>query len=233
MSEKGPSQTIKVLLTGAAIVLVGAVIWMISASSNCICRVSGNSFDDKMAALERTNPKLLTYREGKPIPTGLQKLRGIALDKDGRIYAAGDYAICVFLSNGAHQSDIRLGSEPYCLAVSDDGTIYVGMQDHVEVYNRDGGRLAVWSPPGKSACLTSVAVSSKNVWVADAGDRIVLRYSRAGEVSGVFGARDGVRNVPGLIVPSRYLDVASAAGDGAWITDPGDIGWNSIRLMDV
>ncbi len=76
-----------------------------------------------------------------------------------------------------------MDQEPYCLAVGTGehafpGRLYVGMRDHVEVYEAQGKRQAVWDRPGPRAVLTSIALSEEDVFVADAGSLVVWRYDR-------------------------------------------------------
>ena len=56
----------------------------------------------------------------------------------------------------------------------------VGVGDHVEVYDRSGKRVAVWESLGERAVLSSIAVAEDDVFVADAGNRVVLRYDSDG-----------------------------------------------------
>ncbi len=212
------------LIVGLVAVVFALIVWHSGTTGRCptgLCRTSVDDFGDTMSALQKTDPKLLQYTESRRISTRLGHVRGIALDKDGAIYVAGDYGIRIFKSNGANIRDISLGSEPYCVSVAPDGTIYVGMKDHVEVLDRNGKLVSSWSPPSKRAYLTSISAAVKDVWVADAGDRAVIRYSTKGVVTGMFGVKDPSRNAPGLILPSPHLDVAAAPGGSVWISNPG------------
>jgi hypothetical protein len=108
---------------------------------------------------------------------------------------------------------IGLSGEPRCVAVSTDGKIYVGVGDHLEIFDMAGQRLASWEGLGERAFLTSIAVSKDDIFVADAGNSVVLRYDTAGEVVNRIGEKDPERNVPGFHVPSPYFDLA-VASDG-------------------
>jgi sugar lactone lactonase YvrE len=209
-------------MVGIAALLIG--IYFLKINGNCalgLCRARGDAYNSKMSALEKTESSLIKYREDAKIATGLEEPRGIAVDNSGTIYVAGDYAIRVFGPDGAHKRDIRTSDKPNCLVVSGDGTIYAGMQDHVEVFAANGSRIAKWNRPPKDAWFTSIAIAGKNVWVADARERVALRYSLDGNITGTVGARDRSKNAPGLIVPSPYVDVAPAADGAVWISDPG------------
>jgi hypothetical protein len=212
-------------ITVAAIVVVLAIVgffaWRFGPCGSGRCRVTPSEYDSKMLALARTDQNLIRYHEVGAIPLGLREPTGIAVDKAGRIYAAGDYAIRVFRANGAHELDFRTADRPYCVAVSDDGMIYAGMRDHVEVFGRNGARVAAWSSAGGRAYFTSIAVLGGNLWAADSGNRVVLRYSLSGKLATTIGAKDPARNAPGLVAPSPYIDVAPLSSGAIWVSDPG------------
>lgn len=212
------------LKTIAVIAVIAIAGYMIHMSGSCVtgrCAVAGSLYNSKMSALEKTDSVLIKYRETKSIPTGLRETHGIALDKDGNIYAAGDYVIRIYAPNGKNLRDIKTSRKPYALAVDTDGTIYAGMKDHIEVLNKDGRSSTIWNSAGRKAFFTSVAATKDFIWVADAGNRVVLRYNKQGVVTETFAAKDASNNAPGLIVPSPYVDLAPTADGGVWVSDPG------------
>lgn len=172
-------------------------------------------------AAPATDPQLFAYREVKQVETGLAEPRGLALGPDERLHVVGDRVIRIFAQDGSSLSDVELGSAPQAVAVTNDGTIYVAMLDHIEVYGLDGTRRANWQSAGKRAYFTSVAVASGDAWVADAGNRVVLRYDEAGQVRGRIGEKDEAKRVPGLVVPSPHLDVVAAPDGLIWANNPG------------
>jgi sugar lactone lactonase YvrE len=133
--------------------------------------------------------------------------RRIAIGPDDRVYIAAGNAVSVLDREGTQINDIGLGTEARCVAVAGDGTIYAGVRDHVEVFDSKGKRLATWDSPGKRTWFTGLAVGEKDVFAADAGNRVVLRYDKSGKLAGRIGERNKERNIPGLILPSPYLDV--------------------------
>ena len=155
------------------------------------------------------DPNLILYEEsGQAIRTGFKAAHGIALGVDGRIYVAGDKAVEIFEKSGISSGRIEIAGAPRCLTVADDGKIYIGVGDHVEVYDGRGKRLASWGSLGEKAVLTSIAVFKEDVFAADAGNRSVVRYDTAGKVVNYIGKKDPDRNVPGFVVPSPYFDLA-------------------------
>jgi DNA-binding beta-propeller fold protein YncE len=166
-------------------------------------------------------PGLVRYRQAGKVETGLQEPRGIAVGPGGRLYVVGDQVIRVLEANGTPVSQFAVGGEPHAVAVTEDGSLYVAMRDHVEVFDAGGARKAAWPSPGERAYLTCVAVAGGDVWVADAGNRVVLRYDMTGRISGRLGEKDPTRKVPGLVIPSPHLDVVPAPDGLLWVNNPG------------
>ena len=167
------------------------------------------------------DPALVQYEEIGKIRTGFQSLGGIAIDPDDRIYVATDKSIQVFSKDSTPLSEIMLNASPRCLTITDDGSIYVGMKNHLEIYDAKGVRKANWERLGENAFLTSIAVSENNVFVADAGNRSILFYDASGKLLRRIGKKDKDSNVPGFVVPSPYFDLAVAPDGLLKVANPG------------
>ncbi len=172
-------------------------------------------------AYRKVDPKLVTYHQEREIDTGLRDPKGIALSSDGRVYVAGDQTIVVFSRDGAPQERIPLADAPHCLAVDDAGTIFVGYREHIGIHDAGGRLSGEWAVAGEHPYVTCVTLSGDDVWVADAGDRVVLRYSRSGQLMGRLAERDDSRGVRGLVIPSWHLDVVVGPGDLVLVNNPG------------
>ena len=181
--------------------------------------------------IAKIDPNLILYVESVgPIGTGFTSSHAIAVASNEMIYVAGDKAVRIFSENGQVHQEVKLSAEPRCLAVANDNKIYppdvrriyVGMKDHVEIYDRQGNRLAAWQSLGDDAILTSIAVSENNVFVADAGDRIVIRYDGNGKVINYIGKKDKSKNIPGFVIPSPYFDIAVGSDGLLRAVNPGN-----------
>jgi hypothetical protein len=191
----------------------------------------GTDFKYSLEQLAKIDPNLILYEESiRPINTGFELTHAVAVDFKGYIYVAGDNAIRVFENSGKLLNEIELSEAPRCLAIeiaddvedtSNNLKIYVTMKDHVEIYNGRGKLLSRWQGLGDDAVLTSIAVSKKDVFVADAGNRIVLRYDKAGTIINRIGRKDEDRNIPGFVIPSPYFDVAVGRDGLLRVVNPG------------
>ncbi len=181
----------------------------------------GPDFDYDVESLTRVDPGMIGYREAAVFDTGLETCRGLAVGPDDRIYVAGNDYIRVFGADGGSLGSMA-AAQPRCLAVDADGTLYVGLPHRVAVF-RDGRLADQWEDLGSDSLLTSVAVTSDSVFVADAGRRLVLRYDKAGKLVAEIGRKDAASDEPGFIVPSAYFDVAVAPDGRLRIVNPGKL----------
>ncbi|MHC4616915.1 MAG: NHL repeat-containing protein [Planctomycetota bacterium] len=182
----------------------------------------GEAYVYDVTDLGKIDPNLILYEESADaIRTGFEASAGIAVDSGPNIYVAGDKVVRRFSASGDLLSEVELPDAARCLTVSRDDKIYVGMREHVEVYDVKGKRLASWASLGKEAVLTSIAVAENDVFVADAGNRIVVHYDASGKVINRIGARDERRNIPGFVIPSAYFDVAVAPDGLLRVVNPG------------
>ena len=183
---------------------------------------SRDKLADNLKALGKIDPALIHYKEStQEISTGFTKSRGIAVDFEGTMYIAGGKAIRVFNKSSEFLREIKLGSMPRCVTTTCDGEIYVGMKNHVEIFDTEGRQVASWPSLGDNAFLTSIAVSKDNVFVANAGQRIVIRYDTSGKIINHIGKKDKDRNIPGFVVPSPYFDLAVGSDGLLRVANPG------------
>lgn len=177
--------------------------------------------EDPIAELEKVDPRLIIGAEEGRLKTGLKELRGIAVGPQDRIYAVGDKSLVVLNADGSEVRRVDVAAAAASVTVDVDGTAYLGMRDHVEVYGPDGARKSAWASLGPDAWITSVAVGVDGVVVGDFGNRAVLRFDKAGKRTGAIvptGA-DVVRDK--FVIPSPFMDVTLDSAGGTWITHTG------------
>lgn len=181
----------------------------------------GEAYRYDARQLQTTDPALVLFDEAPPLRPGLRELRGIAVGSNDTIGVAGDTNIVILSPSGERVGGFPVAGPPRALAVASDGLIYVGLSDHVEVYEPTGAPKASWTSLGENAWISSVAIGSNDVLVADAGARVVMRFDRSGALLGIIGRKDPAKKAPGFVVPSPLFDVAVGTNDMLWATNPG------------
>lgn len=184
-----------------------AGLFGLAASTGQAASSRSNPFAYDISRLAQTDPALLHYERVARITDLRKNPRRIAIGPEDTLYVAAGNYLSAFDAQGVPLREIALGGAASCLAVGPDGDLFAGLRDHVERFNSKGQRRDTWESPGPRTWLTGIAVSGDNVFLADAGNRIVLRCDAAGKVLGRIGARDKERGVPGFIIPSPFFDL--------------------------
>jgi len=174
-----------------------------------------------VAAVKKTVlPSSASARFGWIKPS-LSNVTALAVGRDNRIIVGAKGGIEVLDATGKSLLSFPVSGPVRALAVGITGDLFAGMDDHVEVYGSNGTRKVVWKSPHPKAMITSVAVSSNFVFVADCQNRVVWRCTFAGEVAGRIGDKEPVNRPEGFVVPSAFFDVAAAPDGSLWVVNPG------------
>ena len=164
------------------------------------------------------------FKEGTPIVPSLDSPKAMEVDAAGNIYVAGKGAIAVYDPSGTETSRITLDGAATCLEFTPDGRLLVGMEDKVAVLGADYKPQATWSGFTERSLITSIVANEKEVFLADAANRCVLRVDYDGKVLNEIGKADEARDIPGLEVPSPYFDMAFDDEGSLWVVNPGKLG---------
>jgi hypothetical protein len=219
---------------GAAILIVVAIVTARSVSQHVgnppALVASGDPTDEAdeeaaRKAAEPIDPSMITYHETPGFSVAFRQPRALAVDSAGQIYVGGDRAVVRYSGDGKQLAEIALVGEPTCLAIGAfdhliPGQLYVGMENHVEVYNRQGAPVAVWGSRGPEATFTSITTTESQVWVADAGNRLVWRFDLEGKLLEPVGQPDPSQNRSGFLVTNHYFDLAAGTDDLVYIVNP-------------
>jgi hypothetical protein len=203
MSDPGISRREFAAQVARGILALGAV----AVAGRKLFAAEQNPFAYELGDLGKTDPKLIGYREIRRIPALKTTSRRIETGPEEMLFVASGNSVVSMNFEGVRGLEIALNAPVRSVTVAKDGTIFAALRDHIEVFDRKGKQLAKWeAAPGKP-WLTSLAVGENDLFAADAGNRIVLRYDRSGKVVGRIGGKDKDRSIPGFIIPSPYFDV--------------------------
>jgi hypothetical protein len=205
----------------AGVLTVSGAVVSMTARTAVAEAASKNPFAYDVDRLAKTDPKLVRYDPVSQFASPVSEPRRIAIGAEDRIYIAGRTGASVLSREGAEVGRLATDGPARCIAEAGDGSIYVGLRDHVEVFDRKGQRLAAWEAPGKRPWLSGLAVAGNDLLAADSGNRLVWRYDRSGKLLNPIGAKDKEHNISGLIVPSPYLDVGLGHDGLLRVNNPG------------
>lgn len=175
-----------------------------------------NPYEYSLEEFSNIPKEKITYRETAFLDPELQEVKAMALDPNNRVFITGGKDVVVF--NGEHKKEyaFTLPQEAGCIAVDDTGTLYAGFRNGVVLFDDRGNRKAEWADLGYQALLTSIAVYGDMVYVADAGNAMVMEFDRSGRLIDYISSKNEQ-----FVIPSPYFDIASRKMDSLWVVNPG------------
>ncbi len=210
------NRTTKTVMKGIVMLLCLAVlctvVWIRSSRIGDARKGLGRSFDFDLEQYLDVDPDLVRYAEKEPLRPGLTEVSALAVG-GGRVYVAGPDTILVLDYNGAEIAKVQVEGTPLSLAVDSEGGLFAGIGNHVEVFDAEGSRTAVWDTPAADAIPVSIALRGDDVFVGEARKGQVLRYDRQGRL---------VDSMPGFVLfSSPILGIAVDAEQRLWAANPG------------
>jgi hypothetical protein len=171
--------------------------------------------------LRKIDSSQICYVESIKRSTSLSDFKGIAIDDNLNVFVCSDREVQVYDKDWKKMHDFMVDSNVCCMALGEGGEIYLAMENHIEVFNLSGNRLAKWKIFNDLSLLTSLVAIGDDIYAADAGNKIVLRYDRKGDLFNTIGGKDKEKGVEGFIIPSLYFDVAAGPDHDLWVANTG------------
>ncbi|MFV0266392.1 MAG: hypothetical protein ACK5HT_04575 [Draconibacterium sp.] len=213
MKNKG----IVIFLIVLAVVIIAVMVgdWVSKRPD----KMEPNKFEFNVDAFKNVPEELVLYKETKNFKVGFETPAGITISGD-TIYLVGDKKLKLIDTSGKLLLETDFQDEPTTVEVC-SGMIYIGFQNHIQVLNMRGELQKEWSLAGENAFITAIAADQNNVFVADAGNRRIVRYSKDGELIGGFEGKASADDLHGFIIPSPYFDMDITEYDELWVVNPG------------
>ncbi len=178
-----------------------------------------NPYEYNMEEFKDVDEGLVLYKETKNFKIGFEEPTAITISDD-KVFVAGDASIKVIDLTGKLLNEIKLPENVHSLEVSGD-SIFVAFEKQILVLSENGDELVKWNIPEENTFITSLVVSGKNLFVADAGKRRIIRFSVTGEKMMEFEGKSGDNVIYGFIIPSPYFDIDINSDGELWVVNPG------------
>ena len=210
----------KKLLIGLLVVLILVVIGLMIRDMFFMTLNQENPYELNTDSLKKFDTSLICYKEVAQIKPEIEELNGISIDDKDNIVIVGSKVI-VYDKEFKEIKSFKLGEVGNCVAVNSNGEIYLGVQNHIEVWDVKGNFLKRWETDNTESILSGIAVAESSVFVADATDRVVHEYDLKGKFLKDFAKEDSSKGVPGIIIRSAFFDVSIGRDNEIWIANPG------------
>ncbi len=179
-----------------------------------------NPFALNTEGLRETDPKLISHAESTAFQMLFPEARRISVSGEKLFVAAGNH-LRVLNLKGEEQLAVEFAEPVRCAAGTRDGRIFIGLKSRVEVRDSKASSLSSWDLPSEKTWLSGMVAGKEDLYLADSGNRVVLRYNFEGKVLGRIGEKNAQRGVPGIILPSPYLQVALGKDGLLRVNNPG------------
>ncbi len=210
----------KIIILAALALLLALIVFMVN---DFFFGKNGNSnpYEFELDKVRTGDTSMTAWTETQQYKTALGEIHGITTDASGTIYISGKDAVEMLDAEGKQNGKFRIEGTALCIALNQEGDLLLGMKDHIEIWSSDGKELARWNSCGSDAVITSIATSGNNVFVADAGQKVVYRFDKKGKLLNKIGLKDPATGVPGFIIPSAYFDLGISNDGNLWVVNPG------------
>lgn len=204
-----------ILLAVAIVIIIGKDFIGKKAGKNI-----ANPYEYNIDEFRKVDSTKILYTEKFQFPLKVNYWGGIAVS-DSNIIVATANQLLKFNHSGKQIFSKELIDTATCVAVDENHQIWIGMSNYVVMYDQAGTFIKRWNSFGDRATFTSLAVSGENVYVADAGNRIVYHCNINGQIIQKIGEKDEHKGIPGFVIPSPYFDVAIDDSGFLWAANTG------------
>lgn len=180
-----------------------------------------NVYEYDLKELRKVDSSKISHKEVKQIKIEARELHGIAVDRKDQIYVSTDENILVLDSEGKQINLLKIRGEARCISVAENGNVIVGLGNRVDIRKPDGSLRNSFVVSGEKAFITSLTVDGNNIYLADAGQKIVHQYNMEGKKIKDIGVKNTEAGIKGFVIPSPYFDLLIGRQGELWVVNPG------------
>jgi len=213
MKNKG----IVVLLIVLTVVIAGIIVT--DFFSDRPDRRPANPYELNTDSIIATDPRMIIYKEVRDLKLNMEQPTGISRVGE-KLAVTGDRKLIILGINGKLDREVPLAVDPLCVKAT-PGRFYIGTYKQVIVLDSVGVSTAVWNNLYENSVITSIDVYNNEIFIADAGKRLVYRFNREGKKELEFEGKSEKGDEHGFIVPSSNFDLAIDPSGDFWVANPG------------
>ncbi|HWS00921.1 MAG TPA: hypothetical protein VN249_09925, partial [Prolixibacteraceae bacterium] len=210
------------LINGLLILIAIAIVVIIGMDfiGNKAGQNKTNPYEYNIEAFKQVDSTKVLYDEVLHFPVLADVLSAIAVTDSLIVVAAGNQLLQYNFS-GKEILRKPITDTATCLAIDENRHAWIGTRHFVAVYDLKGTLIKKWKSFGERSVITSLSVSGDQVFIADAGNRVVYKCNRDGQVVSKIGEKNEQKGIPGYVIPSPYFDLALDNTGFLWVVNPG------------
>lgn len=185
--------------------------------------VEKNPYEYDIEKFKKIDDNLILYEELPPLSLDVRQLRGIAVSSDDMLFAAADKNVFIFDSTGRALKSFETEGEARCIAARTGKGVYLGMNDHVEIYDRYGDIIRKCHSLGENASISSMAVSDDLMVIADYTQKQLWLFDMRCSLRGFIQSEDDTGSTRPFTIPSPCFDVDFDKNGSIWVVHTGKL----------
>lgn len=182
---------------------------------------SENPFDLPIESYNQIPKELINHQLEQKIQIPCTRLYAVTVDPGNNIYASIEAGVIKYNSFGSELLRIASPEPIRTLTIKETGEIYGASARKIFLVDPSEKSLTDLLTLEQSALITSIAVNGNNIFIADAGNRIVWHYDIQGTMIKRIGGAEIRDDRPGFVIPSPFFDLAIEANNFLWVVNPG------------
>lgn len=180
-----------------------------------------NVYEYDLTTLRKVDSAVISHKETFQIKILSENLHGICVDNKDQIYVSTDKNIIIFRADGTQVNSLKLREPARCIAIASNGNILVGMKKRIDIRKPDGSLRNSFLIKGERTYVTSIATVGRDIFIADAGQKIIHHYDIDGNKIKEIGEQNKEAGIKGFVIPSPYFDIILGRQDELWAVNPG------------
>ncbi|NJK85779.1 MAG: hypothetical protein HC906_07220 [Bacteroidales bacterium] len=177
-----------------------------------------NPHEFSVEEYKEVNPELVKYRETKQIKIQQVNPTGISYSEKN-IYMVSAEGLHVFGVNGKEILKKNFTDGATCV-YANEKHIFIGSENYLLKLDSTG-QIICKSDINPNSWFTSIAQRNHDLYVADAGNKLILKYNTDCKKTGEFAGQSRSTVIHGFIIPSAVFDVAINPDQELWVVNPG------------
>jgi len=212
----------KLLITGLLIVFIATIVYISKDFVNDkTWKPAVNQYKYDLENWRTVHDSLIGYKEINRIQTQFEHLKALAISTDNQLFIGAGNQIVILSKTGEYLRKIGTTDSVSCLFLNEKNEVLVGMYQKFAGFSSEGKLKFVINSTLTESIFTSITANSEYIFIADAFNKVVHKYSITGKFIEVFGKKDSVEGFAGFHIPSPYFDLLIGREDQLWVVNPG------------
>ena len=135
-----------------------------------------NPYEFELNKVRSGDTSMAAYSETGQFKTTLEEIHGLATDASGKIYVSGKDGVEIYDPSGKVETKFKINDTAQSIAISENGNIFLGVRNHIEIWTNAGKLLSKWPSFGPDAVITSIAINHSNGEVFFGTDKGIISF---------------------------------------------------------